>query len=234
MQAARRRGVDYFMAVASDLAEAERLARELADEPGAYSSVGVHPHVAGAFDGDYRPYRELLSACPKVRAVGEIGLDYHYEYSSRQAQLPVFEGFLKLAVEQGYPAIVHCRDAYEDCLEIIDRAIPAGHPYVIHSYTGGLRYLSEFQQRQAWFSVNGIVTFKKAEDIRAAVRAIPLERLLLETDAPYLAPVPYRGRRNTPAYLVEIAQCVAELKGISLAEIARVTTANARLFFRLP
>jgi len=232
LAAAQAVGVTPLIAVASDLPEALRLQELARREPGLATTVGVHPHVASSFRGDIVPYRDALAAeC--VKAVGEIGLDYHYVYSPRDIQQDVFARFLRLAAEAGLPAVVHCREAYDDCLAILRDTLVPGQAFVVHSYTGSPEWAAALLDLGAHFSFNGILTFKKAENVRAALRGIPLERLMLETDSPYLAPVPHRGRRNQPAYLADIAAYAAELLGLSLESLARVTTQNAFSFFGL-
>jgi TatD DNase family protein len=232
LQRARNAGVAWFLTVASDLADAERLAEIAATEENVFSTAGIHPHVAEKHDGDLTRFREL-AARQCIRAIGEIGLDYHYEFSPREQQQILFRQFLELAAELKLPAIVHCREAYDDCLAILEDALQPGQSFVVHSYTGPASYAPRFHELGAHFSFNGIVTFKKAENVREALRAVPLDRLLLETDAPYLAPIPHRGHRNEPAYLPHIAAKVAEVKGVSTEEIARITTTNARQLFNV-
>ena len=232
LAAARAAGVDRFVLVASTLAEADRLHSLAESQSEVYSTVGVHPHEASGFAGDLAPYRERL-ARPRAVAVGEIGLDYHYNLSPPEVQRRVFRAFLGLAAESGFPCVIHCREAYDDCLAILRDALPGGHPFELHSYTGTPEWVTEAMAMGAMVSFNGIVTFRKADNVRAALAAVPLGRLLLETDSPYLAPIPHRGERNQPAFLVEVARAVAELKGVALEELARRTTENALSFFRL-
>lgn len=199
---------------------------------GVYAAAGVHPHDAAAFT-DPGPLLEMY-ADPKVVAVGEIGLDYHYEHSPRERQREVFRQFLAIAAEQDLPAIIHCREAFDECLAILDDTLAPGQPFEIHSFTGTPAQAEQMLARGAFLSYNGMVTFRRAENIRDALRTTPLERLLIETDAPWLAPIPFRGKRNCPAYLHEIAVRVAEVKGISLAMLAEITTRNACEFLRVP
>lgn len=226
----RKAGVTRFIAVAGNLEDAERLPGIAAAHPEMHCTAGVHPHEAEKYSGDIAPFRRLLSLPPAV-AVGEIGLDYYYQFSDSSVQRKVFVEFLALAREMRLPAIIHCRDAYEDCYEIIRDFADADSRLEIHSFTGTAKWAESVLELGAYFSFNGIVTFPRADNVRAALAAIPVERLLLETDSPYLAPVPYRGQRNQPAYVVEVAKKVAEVKGVSLAEIAAITTANAKEFF---
>ena len=226
---ARTQGVHRFNIIGTDLASS-RAALEVARETeGAVASVGVHPHEAES-SVDIDRFRPLLADASAV-AVGEIGLDYHYEYASRSAQQRVFAAFLELSAETGKPAVVHCRDAYEDCLTILRDVVVPEQRIEIHSYTGTPHWVEKALALNAFFSVNGIVTFKKADNVRESLGAIPLDRLLLETDAPYLAPVPVRGKRNEPAYLPHIGRRVASLKGVDVEMLATTTTQNALSFF---
>lgn len=227
---ARKVGVTRFVAVAGNLEDAERLPGIAAAHPDLFCTAGVHPHDAEKYSGDLAPFRRLLALPPTV-AVGEIGLDYYYTFSDPSVQRKVFGEFLALAGETRLPCVVHCRDAYEDCFEMLKDFASATRRVVIHSFTGTPDWAEKMLALDAFFSFNGIVTFQGAGNVRAALAAVPLDRLLLETDSPYLAPVPHRGSRNQPAFLPEIAGKVAEVKGVSLDEIAAATTANAKEFF---
>ncbi len=232
--AARACRVTRFVVVGADF-ESSAAAAELvsAGEPGVYATVGIHPHDAKAFDGDLAPFRRWL-AQPGVVAVGEIGLDYYYHHSPREAQIPVFRQFLALAQELDKPVVIHCRDAVSDLLEVLAEAWRPGQPFEVHSFSGTVPEVEKILALGGLVSFNGMVTFAKSENIRDLVRAVPLERILLETDAPYLTPDPFRKQRNEPKYIPVVAAKVAEVKGIAVDELAAVTCANARRFFRLP
>jgi len=226
---ARAVGVRLFLVQGTSLEDCPVAARIAQHEEGAMATAGLHPEAVETFT-DLTPWRALLAA-PKVVAVGEIGLDYHYGAETAALQRQVFAVFLRLAADTGLPAVIHCRDAFADCLELVKANLPAGHPFVIHSFTGTPAEASQWLELGAHISVNGMVTFKKADNIRESLAVIPLERLLLETDSPYLAPVPFRGHENTPANIPIIGEKVAELKGVSSEEVARITTGNGlRLF----
>jgi TatD DNase family protein len=192
---------------------------------GIFAAVGLHPHVAAA-GADLALIRDLLSR-PAVVAVGEIGLDYHYNFSPPERQREVFAMFLELASELSRPAVIHCRDAYADCRQMVADHLRPGAPFIIHSFTGTPDEAGEWLAMGAMLSMNGMVTFNKAVNIRESLAVIPLSRLLLETDSPYLAPVPHRGRTNCPAFLPLIGKRVAREKGVTEVELAAVTTANA-------
>ncbi len=199
-------------------------------------ACGVHPHEA---ESDFEKLKEfaIFRDSPALAAMGELGLDYFYDYAPRRRQREVFEYFLALALEWDLPAVVHCRDAderfdaYKDALDMVKDFATSGGRFVVHCFAGTPAWAEEFLTLGGYLGVTGLVTFKKAENIRDVVRMTPVERLLLETDAPYLAPVPYRGRENHPKYLPLIAAKVAEVQGVTMTEVAAQTTANARRLF---
>jgi TatD DNase family protein len=193
--------------------------------------VGVHPHEAGK-EGLDDP-TPLLEAArdPAVGAIGESGLDYFYDHAPRDRQAASFRAHVRAASTTGLPLVVHTRDADEDTMAILEEAMAAG-PYtgVIHCYSSGRRLAERAIALGLYLGIGGMLTFKRSEEIRATVADMPLDRLLLETDAPYLAPVPKRGRTNEPAFTVHVAKVLAEVKGVTVAEVERATTEN---FFRL-
>jgi len=197
-----------------------------------YCSVGTHPHHADEEDGISADELVELTRHPKVVALGEAGLDYFYDNGSPEAQARGFRAHIAAARATGLPLVIHTREADEDCRRILEDEVGRG-PFraVLHCYTGGRELAMKAIELGLSISFTGILTFKKADDLRAIARQVPLDHLLIETDCPYLTPVPYRGKRNEPAYVVEVARCLAELRGISLNEIGRITTANfARVF----
>ena len=232
--AARACQVTRFVVVGADFASSAGAADLVAaGEPGVYATVGIHPHDAKDFTGDLTPFRRWL-AQPGVVAVGEIGLDYYYHHSPKEVQIPVFRQFLELALELDKPVVIHCRDAVPDLLAVLAETWKPGHPFEVHSFTGTVPEVERILELGALVSFNGMVTFAKSDNIRDLVRAVPLDRMLLETDAPYLTPDPFRKHRNEPKYIPVVAARVAEVKGVSLEELADTTCANARRFFRLP
>lgn len=195
-------------------------------------TMGVHPHEAARATEEDLATLERTCARPEVRAVGEAGLDYYYDRSPRDVQATVFRRQCVLARTLGKPLVVHVRDAHEDCAAIIqEEGVNRG---VIHCFTGDTAAARRYLDLGFHISLSGVVTYKKTEALQDAVRFSPLERLMVETDSPYLAPVPHRGRKNEPAHVIETARKVAELKGVSLEELAAVTTANAAALFSLP
>jgi TatD DNase family protein len=193
------------------------------------ATLGIHPHEAARARAEDWAELERLCATKEVVAVGEAGLDYYYDRSPRAEQARVFGAQAALAKRLGKPLVVHVRDAHADCAAIL--AAEQVHQGVIHCFTGDTSAARSYLNLGFHLSVAGVVTYKKTEALAEAVRFAPLERLMVETDSPYLAPVPYRGKKNEPAYVVETARRVAELKGRTLEEVAAATSANAARLF---
>lgn len=207
----------------------------VATHTGIYTSVGVHPEACCGFNetADMPKLREWLKE-PGVVAIGEVGLDAHYEEPFADEQESCFRAMLRLADETNTPVVIHSRDAFERCYRIVGECLAKDHPIQVHSFADTPRELDLWLERNAVFSYNGMVTFKKAENIRTTLRLVPLDRLLLETDAPYLTPTPFRGQPNSSRYIPLIAQRIADERNLTLEEVAKITTENARRFFRLP
>jgi TatD DNase family protein len=219
-------GVGRMLAIGTgdgppDLAVAVRLADAY---PFFYATVGVHPHNASQVAPEtYDQLRDLL-AHPKVVAMGEIGLDYHYDFSPREVQREVFVRQLALAREAGKPVSIHTREAWEDTMDLLREHWTGGG--ILHCFTGTPEQAREALDLGFHLAFGGVLTFPKAQAVREAAAITPDDRLLVETDAPYLAPVPRRGKRNEPAFLVETVKKLAEVRGASPEQIARITTAN--------
>ncbi len=223
---AREAGVERMMAIGTgngppDLEAALRLARQ---HEFIFATVGVHPHDAAKAVPETFAALEALSAETKVLAIGEIGLDYHYDFSPREVQRDVFILQLNLAGRAGKPIVIHTREAWDDTLLLL-REHWSGTG-IIHCFSGGLAEARQALDLSFYLSFGGVLTFPKAEALREAARMAPEDRLLVETDAPYLAPVPKRGKRNEPAFIVETARRLAEVRGVTPERIAEVTTAN--------
>jgi TatD DNase family protein len=225
----RQAGVGFFLVAGTAVEDSRRALAVALAETGVGAAVGVHPHAA-RLAGDLAEFRDLL-ASPRAVAVGEIGLDYYYDHSPRADQRRVFAAFLDLAAEFDRPVIVHCRDAFDDCLPMLVTAATGGVRILIHSFTGTPAQAEQALGFGALLSFNGMVTFPKADNIRATLAVVPADRLLLETDSPYLAPVPHRGQRNVPAYVAAVGQRVAAEKHLTEADLACLTTATALRFF---
>lgn len=233
IQRARAAGLHYIITIGSDLASSEAAVRLAETYPSVYATVGIHPHDAVQFNEEaYQRLREL-AAHPRVVAIGEIGLDYYYDHSPRPVQRAVFVRQLELARETGLPFVVHNREADEDTMAVL-RDWGRDVPGLMHSFAGSPAMLEECLSMGYLVSTGGMVTFRNAEAIRAVMARVPLDRLLVETDAPYLTPVPLRGRRNEPAYVQYVVQFLAEWRGLDPKELAATTTANACRFFGLP
>ena len=223
---ARAAGVGAMLTICDRLDRAPAVKAIAEAEPDIWCTVGVHPHEA--VDYPSLTPEQLMHACdhPRVVAVGECGLDFHYDHSPRDVQRRVFEVHAQAAQRLGMPLVVHTRDAEEDTLDVLEAAWRAGPLKVLlHCYTSGAHLAQRAAERGAWFSVSGIATFKAAEAVRDRVRDMPADRILVETDCPYLAPVPHRGRRNEPAYLPLVAEKLSEIRGWTLMETERRTTA---------
>ena len=167
-----------------------------------------------------------LAAHPKVLAIGEIGLDYHYDFSPRDVQQSVFRKQLEIAAEAGKPIVIHSRESWADTMALVGQAPPPANRGIIHCFTGDAQQAREALDLGFHLAFGGVLTFPNAEAVREAARITPADRLLVETDCPYLAPVPYRGKRNEPAFVVEVARRLAEVRGSTLHEIAAQTTRN--------
>lgn len=206
-----------------------------------YAAIGVHPHDAKLYDDAAEArIRNLLAASSKILAWGEIGLDYHYDNSPRDTQRQVFRRQLQAARACDLPVVIHTRSADADTIEILrseyqqsPQSSKSSRGGIMHCFGGSLELALAAIDLGFYISFSGNITFKKADDLRAIASQLPLNRLLIETDCPYVTPVPFRGKRNEPARVVETARCLATIRGISLEEIGRITTANFVVIFRL-
>jgi TatD DNase family protein len=199
-----------------------------------FATVGIHPHHASTGDDAAFATLERLAAAPGVVAIGETGLDFHYDFSPRPAQLAAFARTVALARRLAMPLVVHVREAHAEAAAMLSAEKATDVGGVIHCFTGDAEDARRYLDLGFHISASGIVTFKNADALRQAIRGVPRERLLIETDAPYLAPVPHRGRRNEPAWVRVVAAAVAAVRGEPLPELAASTAVNARRLFRLP
>ncbi len=231
---ARAAGVVAMICAAGDLPESAAALGLGRREPDVYSIAGVHPHDAREAPPDYLDRVEQLAADPKNVAIGEIGLDYHHDYSPRDDQRRVFAEQLELGRRIAKTIVVHTRDAFDDTLRILAESGVAGEKVVFHSWTGEEADLRRALDIGATISFSGIVTFKKTAALRESARLVPPDRLLIETDAPFLSPVPVRKMRtNEPANVAHVAACLGELLACGTEQLAERTTANAVRFFGL-
>ena len=228
---ARTRGVEHFLCVCVSVSDYDSMLETVKDFADVSVSCGVHP----LHQEDACTYHELLEKAQDdaVVAIGETGLDYFYSPESKEVQLTSFVDHIKVANETKKPLIIHTRDARDDTINLL-REHKASHTKgVLHCFTESLEMAQAAIEMDFYISISGIVTFKSASELQDVVKAVPLERLLIETDSPWLAPVPHRGKQNQPGYVVEVAEFIAQLKGISVKELAQITTENFYTLFSL-
>jgi TatD DNase family protein len=222
-------GVERMMTIGTgdgppDIEGAVRIADRY---PAIYATVGVHPHDASKYDDAVGVRLAAVLKHPKVLALGEIGLDYHYDHSPREVQQAAFVEQMRIAADARVPIVIHTREAWEDTFALIEQHWkPTGLGGIMHCFSGGPAEAQRSLDLGFHLSFSGIVTFPKSLDIQAAARLCPEDRLLIETDAPFLAPAPHRGKRNEPAYVAHTAAKLAELRGVALGDIVRTTTSN--------
>lgn len=237
IERARAAGVGTMVTISTRVAKFDQV-REVAEAyPDVFCSVGTHPHNAGEETDVTTEMLVDLARHPKVVAIGEAGLDYHYDYSPREAQAEGFRRHIAAARETGLPLVIHAREADEDVARILKTAHDEDGPFpaILHCFSSGRSLAMTGVELGLYVSFSGILTFKTAEEIREVARDVPADRLLVETDAPYLAPVPFRGKRNEPAFVAKTADVLADVRGVSSEEIAAITTDNFfRLFSKVP
>lgn len=234
---AGNRGVKYLLAAGTDYSSSVT-AQRFAESTDLWFSAGVHPHESSDYTQSISMF-DIFKGNNKLVAVGEIGLDYFYENSDRNSQRKVFRNFLNLASKWQKPVIIHCRDrdssdvAYSDTFNILSEYISEIPSFVVHCYTGTITWAENFLDLGAYLGITGIVTFPKASNVREILSIIPDDKLLLETDTPYLAPVPHRGKTNHSEYLRDIAEFISKGKNTTLEQLAEITTRNAFKFFNI-
>jgi len=230
---AKESGVEYLFTVGTEERDWKRAIEIAHSHPSIYAVLGVHPHHAKEIDDRTYPVLKELCRSEKVKACGEIGLDFYRDLSPRDLQLRRFREQIALAKELDLPIVVHDRDAHRETLEVLksEKAEECGG--ILHCFSGDFEMAMQCIEMGFYISIPGTVTFKNAEKFQEVVKRLPLESLLVETDAPFLAPVPFRGKRNEPSHIRYTAQKVADLKGVSFETIAEVTTKNARRVYRL-
>jgi TatD DNase family protein len=235
IERARAAGIIRMVCIGSgrDIASARSAVALAGQEPDILATVGIHPHdVAKMGEADWAELGTLARA-PRVVGVGETGLDYFYDHSPRDLQQIAFRRFLRLCHDSDQPVVCHIRDAHADAAAILREEGVPKRGGVIHCFTGNTQDAAVYLDLGLYLSFSGIVTFKTAGEIRAAAALAPLDRILVETDAPYLAPIPHRGKRNEPAFIVQTLNEVARTKEVDVATVATATTQNARTLFRL-
>ncbi|MBU1347441.1 MAG: TatD family hydrolase [Alphaproteobacteria bacterium] len=233
---AREAGVGMMVEISDKLSTFEATHGLAMAHPDIWCTVGAHPHEAKDHQAVTADDLLALAARQRVVGIGECGLDFHYDLSPREVQARVFRVHVEAARRSGLPLVVHTREADDDMVRILEEEQAIGpFRFLMHCYTSGAELAERAAKMGAWFSVSGIATFKAAEDVRQVIRAMPADRIIVETDCPYLAPVPYRGRRNEPAYVGHVLQALADIRGWSLKDAeARTTDAFFTLFDRIP
>jgi TatD DNase family protein len=236
LQRAKAAGVGTLVNICTDQASLDKGLALAERYPWVYNVASTTPHDVDKEGEAFFPTVAALAKAGKLVAIGETGLDYYYEHSAKSTQQDFLRRYLRLAKELSLPVVIHCRDAFADFFHILDEEYQeAGRhlPGVLHCFTGTMAEAREVIARGWYLSLSGIVTFKRSQELREVAAMVPVQQLLIETDTPYLAPQKYRGKQNEPGYLPETAALIAEIKGLSLEELAQVTTLNAQQLFRL-
>ena len=229
---AREAGVGQFLNISTRRSEWDQVVATATREPGVWASVGIHPHEADQHADLGRDVLLGATENPRVIAIGETGLDYYYDHSDRETQRELFRMHIGVSRETGLPLIIHTRDAEDDTLEILEDELGKGaFPALIHCFTASQAFGNRVLELGLTISLSGIVTFKNAKELQEIAREIPQDRLLVETDSPFLAPVPHRGKPCEPAFVANTAQFVAGLRGDDVSELADYTTENFRKLF---
>ncbi len=233
---ASARGVGRMITISTHLSRVNNIKSISEEFENVYFTVGTHPHHSHEEEEPTVDQIVSLSDHPKCVGLGEAGLDYHYDKAPRAVSQRVFRTHIDAARRTRLPLVIHTRDADADCAAILKEEMGKGaFPALLHCFTSGKALAETAVELGLYISFSGVLTFKNSAELRETARALPLSRLLVETDAPFLAPVPHRGKRNEPAFVVDTARVLAEIKGVSEAEIARITTENAmRLFTKMP
>jgi TatD DNase family protein len=232
---ARAAGVRRIVAIGAvgGTASAERAVALAERDADVWATIATHPHDVKQMTPAWWAVHERLARHPRVVAIGETGLDYYYDHSPRDVQQDAFAKFVALARAVGKPVVCHIRDAHDDARRILRDTRAAELGIVVHCFTGTVEDARAYAEMGAYVSFSGIVTYKTAQGLRDAVREVPRDRLMIETDCPYLAPVPMRGRRNEPAYVVHTAEALAKAAGMKVEEMARITTENACKIYQI-
>ena len=234
LERARQAGLKAMVSIGTNAADSAWAADFAAAEADVYATVGVHPEMLESHEDSDLALYEALAAKPKVVAIGEVGLDYHSPGFDKGRQAEVFREMIRLSRRRHLPLVIHQRDAADDTLRILAEEGGGSEGGVFHCFAGDWACAQGAMKLGFDIAVGGILTFPSAKDLRAVIAQVPLERLVLETDGPWLAPQPQRGKRNEPAFVAAVAAKLAEIKGVSVAEIERISTQNALRIFRIP
>jgi len=233
LERSREARIEKIVAISSNLDSSVKTAEIARGEEMIYAAVGVHPHNADTASSDVFKEIENLINEPKVVALGETGLDYHYMNSDKESQINSLNEHIELGKKHELPIVIHVREADDDLIAILREQDISPRTGVIHCFTGNYETAKKYLDLGFYISFSGIVTFKKSDENRGAAKNIPLDRMLIETDSPYLAPVPHRGKKNEPAYVRHVAETIAEVRDLTLEEIAEITSANTEKLFNL-
>ena len=233
IQRAQQAGVEKIIVVggAGDLSTNDTALELAKSHPGLYATIGMHPHDAKEVSEEALQKLEALAKSPKVVAVGETGLDFYYNHSPRHVQIELFCRFIQMARQARLPLVVHNREAQREVVEFLRREGKGDLRGVVHCFTGDYEAATEILDLGFYLSFTGIITFKNADALREVARKLPLDRMLVETDSPYLAPVPHRGKRNEPAFVRFVAEALSRVTGLSLDQVAEATSRNAKALF---
>lgn len=231
IQRAKNNFISYIVIPATDIQTAKTAISLSEKYDFIFASVGVHPHETKDWNKKYKQDIKALSSHEKVVAIGEIGLDYYYDFSPKEKQIEAFKDQIELAIEIDKPIIVHNRDSDNDMLEIISSYCSTGLKAQFHCFNASLQHAIEYIKMNHFISFTGNITYKKSEELRSILKAIDINHLLLETDSPFMSPAPYRGKRNEPSYLYNTAELIAEVKKISLVNLGKITSLNAFRMF---
>jgi len=230
---AQMNGLEAVLSCGTTLSSSQKNVALAAQTPSVYAAIGIHPHETYQIEADTMTKLKALAKEKKVVAVGETGLDYFYNFSLPEVQQKSFALHVRLARELGLPLSIHCRNAEADLIRILkaERANEVGG--VIHCFTGSVEASQDYLELGFYLGVSGIITFKTAETLTEVISNLPLSKLLVETDSPYLAPTPHRGKRNEPSFVTQTAKKLAELKSVPIEEVSRITTQNAKTLFSI-
>ena len=233
LQRAQENNINKIVSISSDIPSTEATISLAEEYDYIFATTGVHPHSADQMSEEVLIGIDHFAKNDKVVAIGETGLDYFYMNSEKEVQIDSFTEHIRLGKKHNLPIIIHVRNADQDMIEILTKESAADTPGVIHCFTGDYDTAKKYLDLGYYISFSGIVTYKRSEELREAAKKIPKDKILIETDSPYLAPVPHRGKPNEPSYVKHVAETISDVRGISFDEIAEITKANAEKLFRI-
>ena len=233
LQRAQENNINKIVSISSDIPSTEATISLAEEYDYIFATTGIHPHSADQMSEEVLIGIDHFAENDKVVAIGETGLDYFYMNSEKEVQIDSFTEHIRLGKKHNLPIIIHVRNADQDMIEILTKESAADTPGVIHCFTGDYDTAKKYLDLGYYISFSGIVTYKRSEELREAAKKIPKDKILIETDSPYLAPVPHRGKPNEPSYVKHVAETISNVRGISFDEIAEITKANAEKLFRI-